>query len=399
MADVFISYAHADRERVARLVGAIEALGVDCWGDQRIEPGAAFSDEIQRELHACAAHVVCWSSAAVASQWVLGEAEIGRQRGLLAPVRFEDCAIPPPFNMIHAEDLSDFDPATPHDGFRKLLATIGARLGRRGLVDLFKIPADAPARDWKAWAEAHPHDPFASEAWARYEALHLDAEKNRIAEERAVARVAASEQAARQAEREARAAAEQERLARLRAEAETEALEARRNAAVTSLHDAHPTHGWLRGTLYAAGVAAVLSIAVLSYRLFGDHRPLRFPEAREPAAFVSVTPAAAAAMYMQGSWRRLADTACREPLVLAFESNASGEWLILRARLDANFAGAAMSADGERRERIVGLDGQAVRTRPDGDASNAEARYLLTDSGLDIATPAGASETWAPCDE
>jgi TIR domain len=164
MADVFISYSREDRARVAPMVEALAALRVAVWHDARLEPGGSFSEDIQRELHACRAQMVCWSPAAVASQWVLGEAEIGRQRGVLLPVLLEPCAPPPPFNMMHAEDLAGFAGDAAHPGWMKVLAALGARIGRAGLASLQPLLVDATAPQWKAWAEAHPHDPFNAEA-------------------------------------------------------------------------------------------------------------------------------------------------------------------------------------------------------------------------------------------
>src|SRR5690348_2277618 len=52
MADVFVSYARADKARVAPLVAAIEAKGWSVWWDPEISPGREFDDEIDVELQA-----------------------------------------------------------------------------------------------------------------------------------------------------------------------------------------------------------------------------------------------------------------------------------------------------------------------------------------------------------
>ena len=46
MADVFVSYARADKARVAPLVAAIEAKGWSVWWDPEITPGQEFDDQI-----------------------------------------------------------------------------------------------------------------------------------------------------------------------------------------------------------------------------------------------------------------------------------------------------------------------------------------------------------------
>ncbi|MBU6478710.1 MAG: TIR domain-containing protein, partial [Xanthomonadaceae bacterium] len=55
MADVFVSYARADKARVAPLVAAIEAKGWSVWWDPEISPGREFDDEIDTELQAAKA--------------------------------------------------------------------------------------------------------------------------------------------------------------------------------------------------------------------------------------------------------------------------------------------------------------------------------------------------------
>jgi len=50
MADVFVSYARADKTRVAPLVAAIESKGWSVWWDPEITPGQEFDDKIDAEL-------------------------------------------------------------------------------------------------------------------------------------------------------------------------------------------------------------------------------------------------------------------------------------------------------------------------------------------------------------
>ncbi len=68
MADVFISYARADKARVAPLVAAIEARGWSVWWDPEISPGREFDDEIDQELQAAGSVLVVWTPTSVASR-------------------------------------------------------------------------------------------------------------------------------------------------------------------------------------------------------------------------------------------------------------------------------------------------------------------------------------------
>ena len=49
--------------------------------------------------------IVAWSAHSVASEWVIEEADKGKQRGILVPVRFDDVNPPLGFGGIQAADL------------------------------------------------------------------------------------------------------------------------------------------------------------------------------------------------------------------------------------------------------------------------------------------------------
>ncbi|NDU91424.1 MAG: toll/interleukin-1 receptor domain-containing protein, partial [Ferrovum sp.] len=83
MADVFVSYARADKARVAPLVAAIEAKGWSVWWDPEITPGQEFDDQIDAEISAAKAVLVVWTPVSVASRWVRGEAREAAERGIL----------------------------------------------------------------------------------------------------------------------------------------------------------------------------------------------------------------------------------------------------------------------------------------------------------------------------
>jgi hypothetical protein len=321
---------------------------------------------------------------------VLGEAEIGRQRGVLTPVLLEPCAVPPPFNMIHAE--------TVEGGLARLLDVLGAKLGRRGLARLATLLDDATAADWKAWAEANPEDPFAAEAWSRYEALSLDAQKERLAQERAAAREAAQQAAEKRARDEARAAEEAERLAKLRAQAEASAADAKRRAALEPSLGAKAERSSRFGVFFA-GVVGLALIIGLSVALFAPQRAAPAPSG-DAAPVRSITPAGAAALQLQGLWREDADAACALALNIAMESDADGEWLVLQRRAKVQVAGAESWTEVTRRERIVSLDGAGVVTRR---ADQGFGLYLPVSDTLEISAhnasgQAAAIQRWRRCE-
>ncbi|NOX95503.1 MAG: toll/interleukin-1 receptor domain-containing protein, partial [Alphaproteobacteria bacterium] len=67
MADIFISHARTDRDTVQKLASALEADNFSIWWDQRLESGAEFSADIERELNAAKAVIVCWSKDSIKS--------------------------------------------------------------------------------------------------------------------------------------------------------------------------------------------------------------------------------------------------------------------------------------------------------------------------------------------
>jgi adenylate cyclase len=115
MADVFVSYARADKARVAPLVAAIEAKGWSVWWDPEISPGREFDDEIDTELQAAKAVLVVWTPTSVVSRWVRGEARDAAERGILVPVRFDQARLPIDVRAIHTTDLDGWgeDPSQP----------------------------------------------------------------------------------------------------------------------------------------------------------------------------------------------------------------------------------------------------------------------------------------------
>ena len=105
MADVFLSYASEDRGRVKPLAEALETAGFTVWWDRLIEPGSSFDREIEEELSSASCVVVVWSKISVNSNWVREEADEGLQRGILIPVRIDECQVPLGFRRSQSADL------------------------------------------------------------------------------------------------------------------------------------------------------------------------------------------------------------------------------------------------------------------------------------------------------
>ena len=113
MADVFISYAREDRAHAERLADALTGRGVAVWWDRALKGGAAFHDEIERELEAATRVIVLWSDDARRSHWVRDEAGFAQEAEKLSPLCLNGCLPPLGFRSFHSppyeEALADLD--------------------------------------------------------------------------------------------------------------------------------------------------------------------------------------------------------------------------------------------------------------------------------------------------
>ena len=130
MADVFISYARADKARVAPLVAAIGARGWSVWWDPEIAPGQEFDDRIEMEINAAKAVLVVWTPTSVVSRWVRGEAREAADRGILVPVRFDGARLPMDVRAIHTTDLDGWNEEAASAPAQEFLQALGAMIAR-----------------------------------------------------------------------------------------------------------------------------------------------------------------------------------------------------------------------------------------------------------------------------
>lgn len=130
MADVFVSYARADKARVAPLVAAIEAQGYSVWWDPEITPGQEFDQQIGVELKAAAAVLVVWTPSSVNSRWVRGEAREGADRGILVPVRFDSAELPIDVRALHTTDLDGMGQEERNRHVQDMLRALSAIIAR-----------------------------------------------------------------------------------------------------------------------------------------------------------------------------------------------------------------------------------------------------------------------------
>lgn len=129
MADVFLSYARADRDRAAALAEAVEQDGRSLWWDRRLPAGADYADVIEREIAGAASVVVAWSKTARDSLWVRAEANEALDQGKLVQVNLDGAKLPLPFTMLHFIDFSQWTGARDQAPWPQLSGRIDAALG------------------------------------------------------------------------------------------------------------------------------------------------------------------------------------------------------------------------------------------------------------------------------
>lgn len=168
--DVFISYKRDERAEVLAIARRLEALKLHVWFDADMRSGTAFDTEIDRQVRSAKAVLVCWSPGAVASDWVRGEATIGRQRNVLAAAILKHCDLPAPFNLVHADDLTaGAGPSNPE--WLRLMERIGMLTGRPGLAAFEALELGRDKSAYAAWIAANSNDPLFDLAVSRLKAI------------------------------------------------------------------------------------------------------------------------------------------------------------------------------------------------------------------------------------
>lgn len=135
MADVFISFARADEQAVARIAKAIAAEGFEVWWDAELPAHRDYADVIEEEVAAARAVLVLWSEAAARSQWVRAEADAARNMGKLVQASLDNRLPPMPFNQIQAASLAGWRGEADHPGWRKIRRSLAALAARTAAAD------------------------------------------------------------------------------------------------------------------------------------------------------------------------------------------------------------------------------------------------------------------------
>jgi hypothetical protein len=144
VADVFISYAKEDRAKAQELASFLSEQGRSVFWDRTIVPGEDFSIRIAAEIDAASCVLVLWSAHAIASNWVIDEADVALRMHKLVPALIEPVLPPMGLRRIQTADLSavSWDRLAADPAATELLQTLNGLLGQRQLPP----PLAAPPR-------------------------------------------------------------------------------------------------------------------------------------------------------------------------------------------------------------------------------------------------------------
>ena len=146
VAVVFVSYERRAEAKARQVAEALERSGHQAWSDAMLPPHRGYSGVIEEHLTSADVVLVLWSKAAAQSDWVMAEADFGRERQKLVQVTLDESIPPMPFNRIHCASLAGWNGASNDKEWLKVLDSVGQISGA----------ADQPPRDARGCARSQP---------------------------------------------------------------------------------------------------------------------------------------------------------------------------------------------------------------------------------------------------
>jgi hypothetical protein len=83
MAKIFLAYESERRRAAKHLATVLSFYGFSDWFDDQLVRAGDFGSEIDRKIREANAVVVLWCSLSVLSRWIIAEAGLARQLGIL----------------------------------------------------------------------------------------------------------------------------------------------------------------------------------------------------------------------------------------------------------------------------------------------------------------------------
>jgi adenylate cyclase len=147
MADIFVSYATEDRDRIRPLVERLEREGWSVWWDRALVAGPRFDEKIEQELDAARCVLVAWSNHSVNSRWCRSEANEGLERNILVPLCIDEVRPPLAFRSSHTASLTGWpyhegDLVAVLSGIRDCLGAATPSRGERDPDTMAMLPME-----------------------------------------------------------------------------------------------------------------------------------------------------------------------------------------------------------------------------------------------------------------
>jgi len=124
MADIFISYAHQDFNRIEPLVDALQDKGWSVFWDRTIPAGKNWRNYIGKALNDAKCVIVVWSNYSIESQWVSEEADDAMNRNVLVPVFYDNVQPPIGFRSIQVANLVEWTPTEHSSQFDQFIKDV-----------------------------------------------------------------------------------------------------------------------------------------------------------------------------------------------------------------------------------------------------------------------------------
>ena len=109
MANVFLSYSRADRQKAQQVAAALEEDGLTVWWDKVLKAGQTYDEVTEGMLRNADVVVVLWSTVSVKSKWVRAEATLGERYSAVIPAMIETADRPILFELTQTADLIGWD--------------------------------------------------------------------------------------------------------------------------------------------------------------------------------------------------------------------------------------------------------------------------------------------------
>jgi TolB-like protein/Flp pilus assembly protein TadD len=153
MADIFLSYASEDRDRIEPLVEHLASHGWSVWWDRELVAGQSFDEKIEQALDTARCVVVVWSENAVTSRWCRAEATEGLERGILVPASIDGARPPLAFRTSQTASLEGWPELCDESEMAMFISGIRDVLGTEAIEiqTTDTLSSESPGRLNRAW--------------------------------------------------------------------------------------------------------------------------------------------------------------------------------------------------------------------------------------------------------